>query len=215
MRTYTIGCSTLALTLVAGFGGLCGEPDKEVKSDQVAGLIKQLGDNDFDKREVAGKKLEALGETALASLRKAATTSDDAEIRRRADQLVQTITERVAREAEVKVIGTWKLVKSRNGDEAWQDAPEGQRWQKNITRTHFTWTVITLNSNQVLHGAIGKCSIKGNTYVERVESPIGYTEKGLVGLEIAYTWQMKGRELHMVADFHRGTRVEQIWVPAD
>jgi hypothetical protein len=47
-----------------------------------------------------------------------------------------------------------------------------------------------------------------------VGGTIGNADKSIVGLEIPCTWQLKGRDLHMVAKY-RGTRVEQVWVPAD
>lgn len=59
-------CATLALCLVAGVRVLRGDTDKKVMSDRVAGLIKQLGDDYFAKREAASKALEALGEIAVA-----------------------------------------------------------------------------------------------------------------------------------------------------
>jgi hypothetical protein len=51
---------------VAGVRVLRGDTDKKVMSDRVAGLIKQLGDDYFAKREAASKALEALGEIAVA-----------------------------------------------------------------------------------------------------------------------------------------------------
>src|SRR4051812_37196862 len=50
----------------------------------IRALIGQLGDDSFQKRDDAQKKLVAAGKTALPLLRKAATESMDAEIRERA-----------------------------------------------------------------------------------------------------------------------------------
>jgi hypothetical protein len=61
----------------------------------VAALIARLGSTRFDEREAATRALEALGPEALELLRKA-LPSRDAEVRRRAGQLVQKIEWRLA-----------------------------------------------------------------------------------------------------------------------
>ena len=64
---------------------------KDVDDKALLDLIKQLGDDFFDKREAAGKRLEAIGEPALKLLTQAAREDGDAEVRQRAAQLVQNI----------------------------------------------------------------------------------------------------------------------------
>src|SRR5262249_35420991 len=68
-------------------------PTKE-KPAEVERLIKQLGSNNFAEREVASRRLEDIGEPALEALRKAASARDDAEVRRRAQDLVRAIERR-------------------------------------------------------------------------------------------------------------------------
>src|SRR5438046_669112 len=58
---------------------------------EIARLVKQLGDDDFDKREAASKELEASGEPARAALQKAAASNADVEIQRRASELIQML----------------------------------------------------------------------------------------------------------------------------
>jgi hypothetical protein len=101
MRAGAFVCAVVALALVAGVGSLRGNSGKAAKPDRVAALIKQLGDNAFAKRQAASKELEDIGEPALAALRKAATSSDDLEIRRRTERIIQTIATRAA-EAAIK-----------------------------------------------------------------------------------------------------------------
>ncbi len=57
----------------------------------VRALITQLGDDSFDKREDADKRLAAIGEPALSLLEKAVHNSTDAEVRFRAGQLILAI----------------------------------------------------------------------------------------------------------------------------
>jgi len=89
MRHGTFVCAALALILTAVAGNLKGDSGKHAASDKIDRLIKQLGDDHFAKREAASKELDALGEPALAALRKAATSSADLEIQRRAKQAVR------------------------------------------------------------------------------------------------------------------------------
>jgi WD40 repeat protein len=57
---------------------------------EIARLVKQLGDDDFDQREAATLRLQAIGEPALDALH-TAKTSADAEVRRRAADIVVVI----------------------------------------------------------------------------------------------------------------------------
>lgn len=60
---------------------------EKVDADQITKLIEQLGSGDFAERERAYLALDKIGADALDALRRA-TKSDDAEIRRRAEDLV-------------------------------------------------------------------------------------------------------------------------------
>ncbi len=62
---------------------------------EIEHLIQQLGSPKFAEREAAGKRLEAIGEPALESLRKA-TQSQDAETGRRAQAVIDAIGKRVS-----------------------------------------------------------------------------------------------------------------------
>jgi hypothetical protein len=108
MRAGTFVCAVVALALVAGVGSPRGDSGTAAESDRVAALIKQLGDNRFAKREAASKELEDIGEPALAALRKAATSRDDLEIRRRAERIIQTITTRAADAAIQRELAAFK-----------------------------------------------------------------------------------------------------------
>ena len=94
MRAGTFVGVVVALALVAEVGSLRGNSGEATKSDRVPALIQQLGDHAFARREAARKELEDIGEPALAALRRAATSSDDLEIRRRAERIIQTIATR-------------------------------------------------------------------------------------------------------------------------
>src|SRR5262249_34801586 len=66
-------------------------------------LVRRLGSDSFAKRQEASKTLETIGEPALEALRKA-VKSCDAEIRRRATELVRTIEARRAAQGRARAL---------------------------------------------------------------------------------------------------------------
>jgi tetratricopeptide (TPR) repeat protein len=78
------------------------QPQKERPIDTalIDRLIRQLGSEKFDEREAALKRLKQIGAPALGALREAARKSSDAEVRRRAEQLIQH-AEQLAERAEL------------------------------------------------------------------------------------------------------------------
>jgi WD40 repeat protein len=88
--------ATLALLIASAalfLASAKSSQDKKDSSDEktIRDLIAQLGDDSFDKREEADKKLAAIGEPALELLRQAAKANSDAEVRQRAEGLMRTI----------------------------------------------------------------------------------------------------------------------------
>lgn len=67
---------------------------KELDEKTIRALIAQLGDESFQKRQEAEKKLIAVGKPALAFLKKASTESKDAEVRERTTAVLRAIRER-------------------------------------------------------------------------------------------------------------------------
>jgi uncharacterized protein (TIGR03067 family) len=111
MRADAFVGAVVVAILTAEAGNLSADPGKETETERIARLIKQLGDDAFAKREAASRELDAIGEPALASLRKAAASSDDIEIRRRAEKIVGAIAARllaVVAKKEIEALqGTW------------------------------------------------------------------------------------------------------------
>ncbi|HVL14467.1 MAG TPA: SUMF1/EgtB/PvdO family nonheme iron enzyme [Gemmata sp.] len=85
----------LLLAGLAVAGVLHAEPGKEAEKKRVDDLIRQLGHEEFEKREAAGKELVAVGERALPSLHEAATRDEHPEVRYRAPGVVRAILWRV------------------------------------------------------------------------------------------------------------------------
>ncbi len=95
MRTGVFGAVAAALAFAPGGGTLHGDPDRAEKPNQVttliSELIKELGHHQFAKRQAASKELAAVGPAALDALRKAAASSKDAEVRKRAEAAIKSI----------------------------------------------------------------------------------------------------------------------------
>jgi regulation of enolase protein 1 (concanavalin A-like superfamily) len=78
---------------VAAQDGAKEPPVKKEAADEktIRALIADLGDDAFDKRQAAEKRLAAMGEAALAPLEKAAKENADAEVRDRAERVIRAI----------------------------------------------------------------------------------------------------------------------------
>jgi uncharacterized protein (TIGR03067 family) len=111
MRTHGVVGVLAGILLAAQVGALRSDPGTETETERIARLVKQLGDDSFEKREAAGSELGAIGESAVAALRKAAASSGDPEIRRRAATIVADIAARrlavVAKKEIEGLQGTW------------------------------------------------------------------------------------------------------------
>jgi hypothetical protein len=81
----------LNLALVAPVGRVWAQDNTAPKTADVDKLVSDLGADDFNKRDEAQKKLEAMGKKALPALEKAEKESADAEIRARAHEAILAI----------------------------------------------------------------------------------------------------------------------------
>jgi hypothetical protein len=69
-------------------------PKQSLDEKSIRALIAQLGDDSFEKREQAEKKLVAAGKAAVGLLKKAVVESGDAEVRERAGVVLRAIRAR-------------------------------------------------------------------------------------------------------------------------
>jgi hypothetical protein len=85
------------LALGLGFGLLATLPGTAAETaaspEKISKLIEKMGSSDFEDREEAQKQLDAIGEPALEALKKA-MSSEDTEVRRRAEELIKKIERR-------------------------------------------------------------------------------------------------------------------------
>ncbi len=92
MRLLLAKGSWLVLLVAASATGLrLGDPATEASAERVADLIRQLGHEEYARREAASRRLEEIGEPALDTLRTVAAANRDLEIRRRAQEIINVI----------------------------------------------------------------------------------------------------------------------------
>src|SRR5262245_39828550 len=137
MRTHAVIGAVVGIILTAQAGTLGGNPGGETETERIARLVKQLGDDAFAKREAASRELNAIGKPALPALRKAAASSDDPEIRRRAEKIVADVAARLLAPLAKKEIealqGTWITTSTEaagapQGQDNFRHVITGDRW---------------------------------------------------------------------------------------
>jgi HEAT repeat protein len=91
MTTIAYRCCGVFIAAATIAAAIRADESKSMASSKdVNRLIDQLGSDRFEDREQATQQLSQLGKSALPGL-KEATNSPDAEVRRRAQQLIQQI----------------------------------------------------------------------------------------------------------------------------
>ena len=143
MRVSALWCVAVGLTFAASAWKGRAQPDGGTKPERIAGLIRQLGHDEYAKREEASQALDAIGDPALGALRKAANSDDDPEIRHRAKQIINTVTGRLRAATTKKELerlqGAWSLVayemdgrKIKGEDGGHRFDFEGDRWSLRV-----------------------------------------------------------------------------------
>src|SRR5262249_11250034 len=112
--------------------------------DRMDRLIRQLGHRSFAKREEATRELAAIGEPARATLAKA-SADPDAEIGRRARQVLDSLDARALAAAAKKELDRWQGEWTGNGGQKF--LVEGDRWAWGQAGT---WTLDERTANRVL-----------------------------------------------------------------
>jgi uncharacterized protein (TIGR03067 family) len=91
---------------------------------EIARLVEQLGSPSFPEREEASRRLEALGDKALPALQKAARAAKDAEVRRRAGNIVEVALSRAVDSQLKRFKGMWLVGKAEYPSQP--EKPEGK-----------------------------------------------------------------------------------------
>ena len=184
----TCAMAVACLVGVALPGGAASHADRgKEEAERIASLIRQLGDDEFKKREAASKELDAIGEPALGALRKAAASSEDPEVRRRANRVLAVVTQRVraavTRKELGKLQGTWSLVSTEmNGKQI-----QGEDNTHLFTFKGDTWS-IRLNGLLSQAGTVRQIEVKAKH--NAIDLPI--TAGGNVGATAISIYAIEG-----------------------
>jgi hypothetical protein len=98
MRCLLLSCLGLGVALVAASTCLGHQVEFRRETSDVRRLVRQLGSDRFEEREAASKALAAIGLPAFGALRDA-LGDEDAEIRRRAELLLDRLRPRMLNRA--------------------------------------------------------------------------------------------------------------------
>jgi len=101
-----LGCCVSVVCLGVATGACQADGRKDGTADRIAGLVAQLGDDQFARREAAGRALVDVGRPAVPALRVAAANGN-AEVRERAERLIAVIARRAADAELAKWAGSW------------------------------------------------------------------------------------------------------------
>lgn len=97
----------LVFSLILGIATASGQmPDTPEVAARVRELIRDLGADEFHKREAASKELVEIGQPALEALRRAAKESQEPEVQYRAQALIEQIPIAVALQARQKELAS-------------------------------------------------------------------------------------------------------------
>jgi hypothetical protein len=102
MRYLLMTCLSLGVALTVSSTSLGRQAQTARGPSDADRLVRQLGSDRFEEREAASKALEAIGLPAFAALRDA-LEDEDAEIRRRANLLMERLRPRVLARARVAI----------------------------------------------------------------------------------------------------------------
>jgi hypothetical protein len=91
LAALSLGLLGLAAGSPANWAELAQAKQEQVDEKTIRDLIQQLGDESFEKREDATKRLAGIGEPAIDLLQQAAKDNPDAEIRQRAGELANSM----------------------------------------------------------------------------------------------------------------------------
>ena len=132
-RVLAAACFASALAALAALTPAAGAtespPESIARSDDIAALVRHLGDADFRTREAASKRLREIGKPAVPALREA-LGGEDPEVCSRADSLLRQIERPSIPEGWFRTFANWRRSETlRNGTRVIEVDEGGRRLQ--------------------------------------------------------------------------------------
>jgi hypothetical protein len=105
--------------------------------------------------------------------------------------------------------GSWKLIKAVYGRKPLK--PNGLVQIKNVTDSQFMWFRHKEGSSTVTYVGGRPYSVKGDTYLERLDYGLGSDFKVVKGHVIALKWKVTGDTWHISGTLNNGLPIEEDW----
>ena len=112
--------------------------------------------------------------------------------------------------AGAKLIGTWKLVSAKYGDNDF-DPKELGTTLKHITPGNFMWVSYDSDTGQVTRTAGGTYTLEGEKYVETPRYGISKDFDEVKDKQHTFTLKIDGDTLHQSGELASGLKLEEVW----
>jgi hypothetical protein len=111
---------------------------------------------------------------------------------------------------EDRVVGTWKLVSARYGDNEIEAAKLGTTL-KHITPTGFVWLSYNPETKVVSRTAGGTYTIKGDQYEETPQYGFGGDFNIIRDKPQSFSLKIEGDKWHHSGTLSNGLKIEEVW----
>src|SRR5262245_57751047 len=126
--------------------------------------------------------------------------------------LVLSLTDPAAGEPkqENKLLGTWKLISGKYGEEQ-VEIPEGITQLKHVTPVQFMWGRYGKDGKGMM-ALGGSYTLKGQTYEEVPEYGVGEElVNALKGKRQSFQWKIEGNKWHHTGKLSSGQSIDEVW----
>jgi hypothetical protein len=112
--------------------------------------------------------------------------------------------------AEQPVIGTWKLLSAKYGDEAVDNSKLGITL-KHITPTSFLWLSYDPETKEISRSSGGTYTLQGDRYEETPQYGLGADAAATRGKVQSFTLKIEGDKWHQVGTLSNGVKIDEVW----
>jgi hypothetical protein len=112
-------------------------------------------------------------------------------------------------EKENKLIGTWKLVSAKYGEQE-RTFPQGSTTLKHVTPTQFMWLSYD-EDGRVSRAAGGSYTLKGESYEEMPEYGLSSDFDTIRGKAQSFKWRVEGKKWFHVGKLSNGLTIDEVW----
>jgi hypothetical protein len=107
------------------------------------------------------------------------------------------------------IVGTWKLVSFKYGNQETKSIPDSIQRIKLITPTHFTWVQYISRDNLVKSTAGGTYVLDGENYIENIDFGLGMNY--YLGTQSAFKIRIEGDKMYLSGELSSNLKIEEVW----